>query len=1104
MSRPIFKPIFIIGLIMAGHSKRAVFRCSAPLCGIFLVLRWGEGDARHYQKVETRVRAGGARNGKKWLVADGLQFSWERNARRTEKGKCLQEYQTIIRWIDGAWKFRATGTAKWSQEVQDFDTGLCDTPEIALQKFKEETRWGLNSTVSGPTFFGLNGKSIRGKTAGMYGEGVQDYLRTRRAAYEQVLASQNAEPSTENVEPESAAAGRTPQARTRSESRAAETIRKRKDSTRKALDRKKQKVLRTLNAESSTPESALIIAASVYNDCVKANGEQEDQTGRKINLPTPHDLQLCRIAIAQFFNGKGGRSRTEQERRRRQEMLTTFASLPGMTVGVVSRFMGRRVSQSEFDAARRRAIHDKKEEDCSKHIFFDKRARRRDAYPDDWGDLAAEFWKAPDISTQLESTARLGDKVLYALDVTPSTAHMAFVTHLRERFKALQDPDWQEKSVGLKWFCSHRPDTVRTMSKVTCACPYHLNYFYLAEALLRNLRRWHRPSRSIMGGCLDKDAECDCGMKIPKTHRDLRHKLSCERVSVGEHKYVQWRCRERSCGTCPSLVDALTQGQPCKIFHENSMHEMTWSMKRTVRAGKGKDMEDKSKGTKNRSDFVQHEDRPVKEFIAAFQRFIDSEDFFQHHHVTHIQSRAHRYCTENIAQGTAIGSIDYSQNYARSGAIQTQEEFFNCLQATVISLVLTLRADDLKAGVFPETAEQNEAYMKANHLVVGGRIRVSLTFISPDMVHDGAFASHCVGKMLEWLHANTKCSKVIMWSDGARQQFKNRHYFGGTAELVRRNRSWLERYDHHFFCSCHGKGVSDCDAAASKNHLNNYLAENCERHFKNVKHIHQVLCCVKMEQPQRRYRAKKDGKGALGMYRRVFFYIPKPGTAGSVKRSEYASFKKWPDRCKSSKMHRFIYTKDNCSEKGLKVLFSAQSCPTFCDACRDLNFDSCENKILTGPIGSLELKAAEQRESWTKKKALDLGSSLKVKDVVGWVDSFSATGYSVGMVKQIADYIQTETECGTFFFAERLRPDMTVVSRWYRPEEFPDGEVVRVPSINLLDSDVRIRRQKRVGFAQSHNGDVHARKRSSRDFAEPSWRPHKQQTRHDRSECRRS
>jgi hypothetical protein len=153
-----------------------------------------------------------------------------------------------------------------------------------------------------------------------------------------------------------------------------------------------------------------------------------------------------------------------------------------------------------------------------------------------------------------------------------------------------------------------------------------------------------------------------------------------------------------------------------------------------------------------------------------------------------------------------------------------------------------------------------------------------------------------------------------------------------------------------------------------------------------------------LQKPDTRYRSGASAE-RLGIYRRVFFWIPRPGLVDCVPRGQMKSYTPITG---SNSIHRFVYFRNVAK---LMVATSQRSCPATCEACTRRNWSSCKYQHHTGPVHELELKevpGSTAAHQWTEKLAKQLGEHLVVGAYVAFVDRDCSRGYSIGKVLQLA------------------------------------------------------------------------------------------------------
>lgn len=170
----------------------------------------------------------------------------------------------------------------------------------------------------------------------------------------------------------------------------------------------------------------------------------------------------------------------------------------------------------------------------------------------------------------------------------------------------------------------------------------------------------------------------------------------------------------------------------------------------------------------------------AEEFVEVFCN--EARSLLQHSFIAKQQSSYQRFVKDNLANDECMAICDFAENYAFIIQDAAPGFHWNNNQATVYPVVL---------------------YYKSNGILS----HKSLTIISDCLHHDAitvwAF-SRFVNEFAKSLIPNV--SKIIYFSDGAPQQFKN---FKNFSNIYHHEIDFGVCAEWHFFATAHGKGPCD-------------------------------------------------------------------------------------------------------------------------------------------------------------------------------------------------------------------------------------------------------------------------------------------------------
>lgn len=189
---------------------------------------------------------------------------------------------------------------------------------------------------------------------------------------------------------------------------------------------------------------------------------------------------------------------------------------------------------------------------------------------------------------------------------------------------------------------------------------------------------------------------------------------------------------------------------------------------------------------------------PTDTFCELYASTVNQ--LISHDYVTKAQSKYFYESRTNVAEGEAVVTMDFSQNFTHFSQAAIQSDYYGSTQTTIHPVVVYYRK-------FDGTIEHK-----------------SLVFVSPIIDHNTVFVRIVVQKLVVYLKKlipNLK--KIKYFSDGAGSQYKNKFNF----EYVARhsydfgiNATWS------FFSTSHGKGPHDGIGAVVKRWLSLQILRN--------------------------------------------------------------------------------------------------------------------------------------------------------------------------------------------------------------------------------------------------------------------------------------
>ncbi|KYN21878.1 hypothetical protein ALC57_05740 [Trachymyrmex cornetzi] len=237
-----------------------------------------------------------------------------------------------------------------------------------------------------------------------------------------------------------------------------------------------------------------------------------------------------------------------------------------------------------------------------------------------------------------------------------------------------------------------------------------------------------------------------------KNYKDVLRQITCEHPSEN--------CYLGDCDECPSIANVCRY--LLQLLDENNVHHVQFS------AWAGTDRSTLQTRIVPTAEFVE-------EFSTKFQLLKP------HSFLSKQQSQFFSAKKANLEDGEVLVVLDFSENYKYVAQDASQGFHFNNSQCTVFPVVCYFKED-----------------FEIKHK--------SFVFLSESTRHDTA-AVYTVQKMLiPYLKKNMDIKKIIYFSDGAKQHFKNKFQM---TNLIHHEKDFGVRADWHVHATAHGKGASD-------------------------------------------------------------------------------------------------------------------------------------------------------------------------------------------------------------------------------------------------------------------------------------------------------
>ena len=603
------------------------------------------------------------------------------------------------------------------------------------------------------------------------------------------------------------------------------------------------------------------------------------------------------------------------------------------------------------------------------------------------------------------------------------------------------------------------PQNVKKMSPRTCLCPQHLQFHHFCTALKKLHMHFHKAK--ITSGFASSQvltpALCQvvgCPHKTTTSERMMRHACLCEKDEAAlYHKPACVNCTCQECGKVPFCAVEQTeitkgnQGLQVEVMQKSKTEYTT------------------STGVTKFIQTFKPAKMSMAQFEEAFNAFLTQGTngclpFLQHHHSARVQDNAFQVLKkyENLTK-IACGVIDYSENATHKSGEEEQSGYWQHLSSALLPAVFTFRIEDLNAKYWNAYDVDKQALVQQREQAgLENVVRITFNYVSADLKHDRAFAQHCMDDIFKWIKTYTVCTGINMVSDGCAAQFKSRHAMGWCSTV--RQRYGFTHFTWTYFCSAHGKCLCDPEGGAVKSCGRRYEQSNAKNHFLHSLNFFDYVK-DKMSYPSLWNKSsvkvtEKTKIPVLGIFQRVFRYIPRPGLCefdstqekhrfhnatlgpGCVVRSEckdYVETKNLPIR----RHHCFVYGHGSCHTRKL-------SC--FCAACKLGDFVHCTDKENVGEmmfIDKFTIDTSSPIE--TKFKPTDhfsLSSQGQNGDIIAYSHPSSRRGYFIGKIIKAPTegHANTENAWDTCWTVERFQPVLKKIKNKKEGEYWMNGKLV--------------------------------------------------------------
>jgi hypothetical protein len=317
-----------------------------------------------------------------------------------------------------------------------------------------------------------------------------------------------------------------------------------------------------------------------------------------------------------------------------------------------------------------------------------------------------------------------------------------------------------------------------------------------------------------------------------------------------------------------------------------------------------------------------------------FTGFEQAVPFLEHRWVSHVQARGFRNQITKFGKSHLIIVADFGSNASFRATQQTQGGFFTPAQATFCPLILCYW--DEVNGNFDRWAHAYDV-------------------ISEDLKHDAAFVQTIMRDAVEWAKCKLrergcelKC--VHVWTDGCREQFKNKDVFAFVSSL---HMTLSVLGEWCFFCSCHGKGGSDAETS-----ILHRLVRSIQNEVGRIDSAKAAYELMDARIEKETFKSKKiEDKKTNSLAERFLVWY----SGNQTQREKAVTASK--GIAGSNNHHRF----GNASGKAGELDVTYVACPHACEACMELRYDDCRFKATTNYRSGAKRLHGQQEESYKVK-----------------------------------------------------------------------------------------------------------------------------------------
>ena len=392
-------------------------------------------------------------------------------------------------------------------------------------------------------------------------------------------------------------------------------------------------------------------------------------------------------------------------------------------------------------------------------------------------------------------------------------------------------------------------------------------------------------------------------VSIPSTLTEAADLTLCEKQN--DQPYHKLKCLNRDCDQCGVDKFVLLTEE----LSEDTEEQVIW--KHYAYVGTGKFL---ANGQEKKKIALITKQTPPSELLQYFADLL--KEYPYHSFMAKWQREQMDNLIEHLPLNEVVCVHDYSEGYSCRQQDELQSEYFDVAKVSLHITILYRHAVEFVDG---KTSTEEDPQIIKEHLFV----------ISDDEVQD----FHSVHKAQELVKGyleeqlQIKVNKLHEFTDGCAAQYKSRHCIGDLSCCLFDYGFQIQR---SYFETSHAKGEQDAAGANIKQKVSQAVLRKTAV-IRNAKDMTDFLT-ENFSTPSASSFASRTK--AVGLARRVFFYVPTEGEDAVVRRRPDRSFK-------TLKGIRKLHCVKTTAEQG-RVFVRNRTC--YCIDCISGDEGNCSNK----------------------------------------------------------------------------------------------------------------------------------------------------------------